>query len=257
MADPPTTPPFPFDDALCEQCGYPLKGLAFEAECPECGYAVAESSPARRSISFAQSRAIMFAYWPYAGSILLRPRTTYRAMSIDRDTHAATDFLIYSAMFAASGFTALLWLSGLWQSTVRWPGYSLAVLVLAWFFSFVAINLLTFIEMIGVTAFSKRRGWRIPFALARRVCCFAAVAWVPSALIVAVGFGLLQVHAADQLWFDRPLGLVRVRWICYAGLFVLSFLWFETLVWIGVRQVRFANAWPACAPKPDPADDTT
>lgn len=110
--------------------------------------------------------------------------------------------------------------------------------------SVVAINTLTYIEMLGVTAFSKRRGWRVPFHLAERVCCYASVGWLPGVVLAGVGVGLLQVYGPGRPWYEHLLGLIRVGWLFYGGLFVLSLLWFETLVWIGVRQVKYANGWP-------------
>lgn len=123
----------------------------------------------------------------------------------------------------------------------------------SYFAIFAAVYLLTYIEMIGVTAFSNRRGWRVPFSLAERVCCFVSVAWLPGIILAAICFSFLQEHGVGQPWFEQLLGLVRVGWLLYGALFVLSLFWFETLVWIGVRQVKFANAWPQ-EPSDTPAD---
>lgn len=165
-------------------------------------------------------------------------------MAVDDSQWVARRFLFWSASLGAIYGTAILWAGGLWQATVHWHGYSLVQLFISYFAIVAAVYLLTYIEMIGVTAFSKRRGWRVSFPLAERVCCFVSVGWLPGVMISAIGFSLLQEYAAGQPWFEQPLGLVRVRWLFYAALFVLSLLWFETLVWIGVRQVRYANRWP-------------
>jgi len=98
--------------------------------------------------------------------------------------------------------------------------------------------------MLGVTAYSKRRGWRVPFRLAERVCCYASVAWLPGVLVAGLGMVLIEHFLAGRFWFESLLGLVKVRWLFYTGLFMFSLLWFETLVWVGVRQVKFANGSP-------------
>jgi hypothetical protein len=254
MADPPTKPAFPNDNALCERCGYPLKGLASDAVCPECGYAVIESSPIKRTLRCDQASHGLGQYFKLAPWILRRPKATFQSLAIDGSQLAARRFLFWSATLAAVYFTAILWAGGLWQATIHWHGYSLGQLIASYFAVVAAVYLLTYIEMLGVTTFSKRRGWRVPFSLAERICCLVSVAWLPGVIVAAIGFSLLQEHGVGHRWFEQLLGLVRVGWLVYGGLFVLSLLWFETLVWIAVRQVRFANAWPD--PGQTPAPDT-
>lgn len=235
---------FPNDDALCERCGYPLKGIAADADCPECGQGVALSSPATRTWPNADKRLRLTGYPAIACSVLLAPRRHFRMMRIDGDPRHALCFLLLCALIAA--FISLFALNAAWlvtdprlivQSNL-YNDYKFCLLVL------LIILAMTTIEMIGVTAFSRRRGWRVPFSLAQRVCCYASVGWLPGVVIACVGASLLDIHAAGRPWFEQLLGLVRVGWLLYAALFVLALLWFETLVWIGVRQVCYANAWP-------------
>lgn len=235
MADQPIKQSFPYDGALCEKCGYPLKGLSNDTDCPECGYAVTESSPAKRrglehsfeNRFFRLTEAIM------AG--LHTPRTTFREMPIDGSRWKDRLILLVCALLAG----------GLWsvfgENAIQ-GRYRYA----AWFNSLipVIVIVLTYIEMLGVTGFSKRRGWRVPFGLAERVCCRAAIGWAPGVLIAGAGVWVLRWLAFGEPWFESLLGLVRVSWLLFFSLFLFSLLWFETLVWIGVRQVRFANAWP-------------
>ena len=244
---------FPTDDALCERCGYPLKGLSSDANCPECGYAVIESSPAKRTTRCDPATFGLITYFKFAPWILRRPSQTFKTMAVDDSQWVARRFLFWSASLGALYGTAILWAGGLWQSTVRWDGYSLAQLMISYFAIAAAVYILTYVEMIGVAAFSKRRGWRVPFPLAERVCCFVSVAWLPGIILAAICFSLLQEHGVGHPWFEQLLGLVRVGWLLYGALFVLSLLWFETLVWIGVRQVKYANAWPQ--EPPDTAEE--
>lgn len=245
MADPPTTPAFPTDNSLCERCGYPLKGLASDASCPECGQAVAESSPAlRRGVQY-QFENKYFRLLEIIFASLFDTKSTSREMPIDGSKWNDRLILLLCALMAGSAWSSLggMAIEGVYRNA-HWLDRLVPLIVIT----------MTYVEILGVTAFSRRRGWRVPFALAERVCCRAAVGWVPGLLIAGAGMWVLRWTAFGQLWFDSLLGLVRVSWLFFLGLFVLSFLWFETLVWIGVRQVRYANAWPDMPL--DPTQDT-
>lgn len=71
-------------------------------------------------------------------------------------------------------------------------------------------------------------------------------------MFIATG-GLLffKLSGVGERAFSQSIGFVSFGWLLYAGLFVTSLLWYETLVWIGVRQVRYANAWPDAQPAHD------
>ncbi len=238
---------FPTDDSLCERCGYPLRGLTVDALCPECGLAVSESSPGKRVATpifglisvgtFFKTFALYFFHAPAA----------FRRMAIDGDNEPARVFLLWSSMLAIAWFIAI---SAAWLVLVEDPSLDnnvLGFIVVLQLIGVLIILALTYIEMLGVTAFSKRRGWRVPFHLAERVCCYASVGWLPGVMLAGLGVWVLQSFAVGRPWFEQYLGLVKVGWLCYGGLFVLSLLWFETLVWVGVRQVKYANAWPGKA----------
>lgn len=227
---------FPTDDALCERCGYPLRGLSIDAVCPECGLAVAESSPAERAAPPVDVRESLWDYPAVVWHVLRHPTGAFRHMRIDGGNGPARRFLAMNCFFAAGVWALIMLLLSLARRELNPPG-------LVFMLSYAAMLALTYIEMLGVTAFSRRRGWRVPFHLAERVCCFASVGWLPGMLVAGLGAWLLDALAGGSLWFEGVLGLVKVSWLCYGGLFVLSLLWFETLVWVGVRQVKYANAW--------------
>jgi len=245
-ADERADPPFPCDDSLCERCGYPLFGLSIASACPECGLAVAESLPAKRDLPGVE-RLGFIDFWRMAGRLLVRPGETFRRLDISTRGTTASTFLFWMTFLA--GF---LWLGVITVGYILIQGGP-ATGDLAYFAVFhfvgvlIVVQVLTHIEMLGVAAFSRRRGWRVPFRLAERVCCFASVGWLPGVLLAGLGGQLLQLFAVGEPWFERMLGVVRVSWVCYAGLFVMSLLWFETLVWVGVRRVKYANGWSRSA----------
>lgn len=246
MADPPINRQFPHDDALCEACGYPLNGLAEDAKCPECGSRISNSSPLKRDGLGARAINPLFQYGRVGIAVLLSPRCVFRKMQVNGDRDAGVYHLLITAvltplaLFVGYVVCVLVNVPSAFRNTNVEP---ILLFLMALVLSLIILAL-SYIEMLGVTAFSRRRGWRVPFRLAERVCCYASVGWLPGVFLAGVGIAILDLHAVGQPWFEKMHGLVRVRWIFYAALFVLSLLWFETLVWIGVRQVRYANAWP-------------
>ncbi len=132
---------------------------------------------------------------------------------------------------------------------VGWGAFSLLAVgqggLLSWVAGMAAaktVLVMTYIETIGVTFFSKRRGWRVPFGLAERVTCYASVGWVIAALVLAPLVGLYDVGLLER-WIARVVGQWQpdYRWLLAAVGFGAAVLFFETLVWTGVRKVRFAN----------------
>lgn len=70
----------PSDALLCERCGYDLEGMARDDNCPECGRAIVESLPERRSGTPWQRR--LMSPWSWAGVVLvslIRPRKTWKS----------------------------------------------------------------------------------------------------------------------------------------------------------------------------------
>lgn len=230
-ADPNSTG-FPNERSLCERCGYPLRDLSLLSDCPECGMAVLESSPSKRTYRPDPQHLPFGAFFTTAPRVLLSPRRFFRTLSPSGCSWHAWNALGMSGILAS-----LIWFVTGYQVIGFFGLHSLLAIVLV----MQGVWLLTYIEVIGVVAFSRRRGWRVPWPLAERVCSYAAVGWLPGALIAGGGAWVLKQVAVGEPWFDSLLGLVRVAWLFYGGLFVVSFLWFETLVWIGVRQMKFAN----------------
>lgn len=104
-----------------------------------------------------------------------------------------------------------------------------------------AMTVMTYIEAAGVTWFGRRRGWPVRFATAERVACYASVGWLPSAAVLSLAQGLAERGLAANYWPSGwgpyPVGFDLA---ISAGLVAVSVVWFEALVWLGVRQVRYA-----------------
>lgn len=217
---------FPDDAALCERCGYPLRGLSALAGsvCPECGQAVTASDPVHRVGLPWQRRPSLRTFFSTLVKVAIRPGVSYRAMRVGDDPAARLFLLLHVLMIAAG------WSAGV---VARGGGPGRAALIA--FAVAVAVVLLTYIEAAGVTYFSSRHGWRVPFRLAEQIACYAAPGWLPAAAIFGVVL-IVDLPAGLTAYLD-PTGML----IVYVSLLGVSMLGFETLVWLGVRQCRFAN----------------
>ncbi len=223
--------PFPGPDTLCEACGYSLQGLGADQACPECGSPVRDSDPARR-VGLPWQDSISFGSWlRTVRAIVFSPASSFRHMRVDGSNRNPRLFL----------FTFVVLIGLLWAVVSRigqLPVISLQALAAA-----TAVLGMTYIEALGVAYFSRRRAWRVPWRLAERIVCYASVGWVPAGLVM-VTLWVLHHHGTLERWWPTQWG----PWTAdkAMALFVLvgtvSILGFETLVWLAVRQTRFANS---------------
>lgn len=217
---------FPGPDSLCENCGYALKGLRPEGDCPECGQPIAESSPALRVGPGRPGRVAI--------EMLLRPRVFFRTLRVDGSSVPARGF-----MFSIVLLIGLLWLIG---GAVR-GDQSLGVGLFEAGLAMASLYLLSYIEAVGVVYFSRKRSWRVPFRLAERLVCYASIGWIPAAIVL----GWAVSHFRDGS-LDRWMRQLLSTWGTWQSgeLLILigavAMMWFEMLVWVGVRQTRYANA---------------
>ena len=195
--------------------------------------AVGASDPVHRGGLPWQDRQTPGAWLATAGRVAASPRDSFRKMRVGGSNAAARLFMLTVAMLVGVG-----WGLFAWAVEGRPP-------VVAWALGMVAAKstvLLTYVETLGVAGFSRRRGWRVPFALAERVACYAAVGWVLVAFIFAqiialMNMGYFSMAAAGRLGsWNADYGL-----FAWMFSFAVALLGFEVLVWIGIRQVRYAN----------------
>lgn len=112
----------------------------------------------------------------------------------------------------------------------------------------IAALAMTQIERVGIETFGRRQRWRVTRRVSLAVCAHASVGWVIAGVLLAGAMLLLAVLPRDL--HRLPSGGV-LRGTRLAGLHVLpvllglagfaGMLVFETLVYFGVRECRFAN----------------
>ncbi|MEM1445910.1 MAG: hypothetical protein AAGF84_07640 [Planctomycetota bacterium] len=222
---------------LCENCGYPLSSLDEQHACPECGTPAVESDPARRIGPLWHNRPGPGAWIDIALALLTKPGRFFRDLKLGGSNVMPRLFLLSIACLVGGGWALS---ESLWNDRHAPIAWGLGMLAAK------AVLLLSYLEALGVTFFSWRRGWRVPFRLAERVVCYASFGWVPAAI------GLILLNSA---WQSGALADAIRPWLPAAGVFPAAslvpavfiavggvlILGFEAWVYVGVRHVRYAN----------------
>lgn len=243
---------------LCERCGYDLSAAEESATvCPECGEPVENSLPARRIGSRWQRRFSVVSLISTAVLTLRHPSRTFRTLRIDRKGFKVQ--LVINCLVAAF-FITDPWVGVLAGDPVRTAHGSAMELPMraAGFAAYtVAIALaliaLTAIEVRGVLFFAKRHGWRLAPTAAWQVCAHASVGWIFCGVLSLLGMAALtalslRTNIIPKRMIDfSPMLNMRAAWheviaaALFFGGYVLGMLIFESLVYLGIRQCRFAN----------------
>lgn len=148
-----------------------------------------------------------------------------------------------SLAMGAAGARLLGYDRGLSSTTgtaAEWGG-SLVGLAVLWY---VVLLGLTRIESAGIRFFGRRRGWRVTPDLATAVCAHASVGWAAAGLGVLAVSMYWQAHWGPGTTLVQRLSAVQYYWVwapSLAGVFLAGLVLFEILVYIGVRECRYAN----------------
>jgi len=214
----------PDDLLLCESCGYELSALRRRDKCPECGRPIGSSLPERRNAY--GSRGLLERWWlAIASPIRIWERVDVSDFRQSRRSLQLT-LLVVSLVPGVS-----LWLAS--GGAVRFP-VVLPLIVPA----YIVFGFMTFLEEVGIRFFGRRRGWRISKNVSAAVVSHASIAWALSGVGVGVVWALFL---RDELEVRNVYGPISSYTLYMFLAFLPGMLWFETLVWIGMRKLRFAN----------------
>ncbi|MCC7407053.1 MAG: hypothetical protein IT442_03220 [Phycisphaeraceae bacterium] len=230
---------FPAEDSRCEGCGYALRGLDISGSCPECGLAIAESSPAKRTGLPWQHKRTLKNWLLTNWMVLTRPRQAFRVMQLESGIEEGLTSLqcLALSIVGSIGFVYM-------ATSTDHRGRPVAIEFIfdvgpvPFVGVFLFLMAMTSLEAAGIWWFSRLKKTPLSWARVSQVCAYATVGWFwfPMFWVLAVVVwewvghsNRLLASVASTVWFNLLL---------IGG----SAMWFESLVWIGIGQVRFGNA---------------
>jgi hypothetical protein len=270
---------YPIEDFVHESAGEPT------GNCPECGEPVAASLPRRRTGSAWQNRHVrtfrrrifrvglgLVGPWLETNfAALKRPQKLFRSLRIE--PKSGTGLLLIN-LYVAGFLVVDPWVGVLIGDPARGARgsglvaeFAIKTLMLILETSAVALllGLLTWIEFQGVRFFARQRGWRLTREGAWQVCCHASVGWILLGLLPLFGMAIMF---ASTYWLGwAPKGVIDlsgllgpmvpligvqglVTGVLTLGGAILGLLVFETLVYVGIRQCKFAATIAQSHPTP-------
>ncbi|MFO0858039.1 MAG: hypothetical protein U0640_11865 [Phycisphaerales bacterium] len=263
---------------LCEDCGYSIEGLEDESKCPECGTSVASSLPAARPGTLWQHKSSLTNWCRTNWNALRHPKHMFRTMKIDKGSSnslLAINILIAS-FFIADPWVGVLIFDPARGARLQGPVIEVAMqggMLLFWMCVTSLFLLgLTWIECRGVRFFSNRRGWRMTPEAAWQICCHASIGWIIMALLPLLGMAAMV--ALVRVFHYSPTGVIDLtRWLgpgaptwhveavvrntLTLGAGLAGLMVFESLVYIGARQCKYAATIPASHPASAHSDGQT
>jgi len=230
-------PPFPVESSRCEECGYPLLGLDTSQNCPECGRPLWQSHPDHRIGLPWQIQMSPKSYLRTVLAITFRPKASFSDLSVRQSPWLGRAFFLITTSLGA--FACVLLILALTPIHALWAWGGTMIL-------FKSVLAMTYIEVLGVWLFSRRRKVPMTFNKAEQVCLFASLAWWPGMLLIAVWWALLDQNIPQAFW-KKTLSQNLGSWdwqgtlVLWAIVLAMSQLGFELLTWAGTKSARYAD----------------
>jgi hypothetical protein len=232
-------------DLLCEGCGYTLKGLPLEGNCPECGKPIIESVGEHRHPSAFESKPGIASFFSTTVKVLFTPRRFYQTLTSRDASTSARNFSRIHVVLASLlfGFAAIGHLNWLLYTQMGMPS-EFSPLVIAEYTLIAAI--VGYLLLIGLTKLAtwlsaieaKYWGMRLPHRVVRRGLEFHAVHYIPVGLLAILlvwGYQFLL----RQAYIGHTNDTAYLFTLCAAVILCAIYLFGN--YWIAMRSMMYAN----------------
>jgi positive regulator of sigma E activity len=225
---------------LCEQCGYVIEGLDTESQCPECGTPIAESlrgdypgSPWQHRFEFS---GIVRSWY----LILRRPLRQARALRVNQHESLAMTWLVnFLGAILITPATIIFLIaisidSGFFANNV--------IMVLA--YTLVAMGYWILASSYAslasprVQLIARWRHQRLTLPAARTAVAYASIGLTLAPIIISAS--LVLISGLVVLDADTPI-VAQVLSLVWLLSFPASVVYFEVLLWIACRRLRYRN----------------
>lgn len=243
---------------LCERCGYIIEHLPTDSPCPECGAAIAASLPQARTGSAWQQRRGVNSWFQTVAQTLRHPKRSFQVLQLEsgRARWFLPINLAAAVLLLEIGPAVLIWVSESVVGRIDVADLLHGTLILNAILApalYVLLLVLCRIEELGLRLIASRRGWRVSRSTARAICTHASFGWTIGAALAATVSLLISL---THLILDNPSlenTIIIVTAISIAASLFVGMLIFETLVYLGLHQCKFANVPHASAAPNDPS----
>jgi hypothetical protein len=236
----------PEDEILCEGCGYRLRGLPIDSNCPECGRPIAESlghqrlPPAWES----SSQQPFNAFFRTTFQVLFHPTHFYQVLETRSLDPSARSFAAWHWIASSLISGLAVWLHLVWYADLAFWNVTLPILFLSFFIPLPILLMLVVTNHAAarLTAWEARlRGYRLPMPTIQRAMHYHAPHYLPPALLVLSIVAAMHLLAVSGVTgYYSPLAARNYLYSLSAAVIASAFYLFWTY-WIAMRNILYAN----------------
>lgn len=223
---------------LCERCGYDLTGTPMQMSCAECGRAIRDSLPERRPGTPWQQGPGPVSFVRTVWMIARHPRAVWEVVRIER-----WDSAVFGAICMVIA-SAIMWVGVSFTSIAVDLRSGLGAMLLIGLGT-LFMMILEKIEVIGLIIIGRKNGWRVTREISQAVCGHASVGWIVAGVLVGIGWQLGTRLPAAPLVNSTPSWMnpivTSLQFVLPGIGFFIGMMVFETLAYLGVRRMRWAN----------------
>ncbi|HEY1628568.1 MAG TPA: hypothetical protein VGF52_01845 [Tepidisphaeraceae bacterium] len=229
-------------DLLCEGCGYTLKGLPLDGNCPECGKPIAQSVGEHRHPSEFEQSPNPKTFLRTTANVIFHPAQFYKSLETrshkpTADRFAQVHRAIAATLFVMAALGHFLWALDTSSSAID-PAHELMLVIFAAGAMYLILLGLTRLATWLSAIEAKYWGMRLPYFVVMRGLTFHNANYLPVGLL-AVGIVWGYRVLLNENILDRTRDTIYLYTLCIAVVISAGYLFRN--YWIAMRSMMYAN----------------